>query len=114
MRAIASKLKRKLKKGDKLERCGVVLVDGCVLETPNVHAKPEVGFMLRPEDMIKHGDQLAGSWHTHPGHTAALSHEDYKGFSQWPQLTHYIIGIDGVRAYAVVDGFVEEVSLAAD
>jgi proteasome lid subunit RPN8/RPN11 len=114
MPAIASKLKRKLKKGDTLERCGLVLADGSCLEKTNIHSDPERGFMLRSEDMLAHMEQLVGSWHTHPKQTAALSQQDYNGFSQWPQLTHYIIGTDGVRAYRMIDDVIQEVSLAAD
>jgi proteasome lid subunit RPN8/RPN11 len=114
MRAIASKLKRKLKADDTIERCGLVLADGSCPEKKNIHAVPEKGFMFRAQDLIENEEQLVGSWHTHPGQTAALSHEDYTGFSQWPQLVHYIIGTDGVRAYRTVDGVIQEVDLAAD
>lgn len=114
MRAIVSKLKRKLKATDTVERCGVVLVDGTAVETPNIHPEPEKGFAFDAKVLVKHGDELAGSWHTHPGQSAALSQEDYAGFCHWPQLTHYIIGTDGVRAYRVVDGIIQEVDVAAD
>lgn len=114
MRAIASKLKRKLKPTDKLERCGLILVDGTAVQVDNIHPQPERGFMMPAQVLIKHGDELAGTWHTHPGQSAVLSQEDYAGFSQWPQLTHYIVGTDGVRAYSVVDGIIQELDVAAD
>lgn len=114
MRAIARKLQRKLKPADTEERCGIVLVDGTAVQLPNVHQNPERGFMIRVEELIKHGDELAGTWHTHPGGTSVLSQDDYQGFRQWPSLTHYIVGADGVRAYRVDNDAVMEVSLAAD
>jgi proteasome lid subunit RPN8/RPN11 len=104
---VASKLKRKLRKTDTVERCGLVLANGSCPEKPNIHPQPERGFMFRAEDLLENENSLVGSWHTHPGQSAALSHEDYNGFSQWPHLTHYIIGTDGVRAYRVIDGIVE-------
>jgi proteasome lid subunit RPN8/RPN11 len=64
--------------------------------------------------MFKYQTMLAGTWHTHPGKEAALSQDDYLGFANWPELTHYIVGTDGVRAYRVVDGIIQEIDLAAD
>lgn len=112
MRAIASKLKRKLRKSDTAERCGLVLTDGTVAEVANIHQDPEQGFRIAAAEMLKHEAALAGTWHTHPGETANLSHEDYAGFSQWPELTHYIIGTDGIRAYRFDDGLIVEIDLA--
>ena len=114
MRAIARKLRRKLKPSDTEERCGLILVDGTAVQVDNVHPQPQRGFMMRPEVLVKHGDELAGTWHTHPGQSATLSQEDYSGFCHWPQLIHYIVGNDGVRAYRVEDGIIQEVDLAAD
>lgn len=111
---IRSKVKRKLKAMDTEERCGLILADGSVFQSKNIHPNPERAFMVAPEDLVEHEDNLFGTWHTHPNQPAALSQEDYSGFCQWPTLTHFIVGTDGVRAYRVVEGVIEEVSLAAN
>ena len=107
MNALASRLKRKLRPTDTEERCGLVLRDGRCFQVENTHGEPARGFRLDASEMVKHEGELAGTWHTHPNQTAALSEEDFMGFRQWPDLTHYIIGTDGVRGYRVVDGFLE-------
>lgn len=104
MTAIVSKLKKKLKAGDTVERCGLVLASGRVFQTDNVHPEPEKGFEIPIEKMIEFEQELVGTWHTHPGKPATLSEADYDGFRNWPSLTHYIVGADGVRAYRVEDG----------
>lgn len=113
MRVTPSKLKRKLRKSDTEERCGLILKDGTILDCANIHPEPARAFMVDPRDLIANEDELAGTWHTHPGQGSALSQDDYVGFSQWPELTHCIVGTDGVSAYRCVDGIVQEVDLAA-
>lgn len=112
MRDIIRKLKRKLKPADVEERCGLILKTGKVFQVENIHSNPSRGFMVSGEDLYRYEDLLIGTWHTHPGMTASLSQEDYAGFGQWPDLLHFIVGTDGVRAYKVDDGFVQEVDLA--
>lgn len=107
MSAIVRKLKRKLKPTDDVERCGLVLANGDTLSVQNEHPNRAGAFMISARDMLKY--EPVGTWHTHPSASAAFSQEDYLGFCNWPQLTHYIIGIDGVRAYRVEDGIVVEV-----
>jgi proteasome lid subunit RPN8/RPN11 len=108
MTAIASKLKQKLTADDTEERCGLVLADGTILDTINKHPQPTTGFLIGVKDLLEH-ENLVGTWHTHPGQSAALSQDDYLGFSAWHQLTHYIVGTDGVRAYkSDADGVIEE------
>lgn len=111
MSEIASILQTKLETNDTVERCGLVLTDGTVIETENKHDNPDKGFRMSAADLIQHEDQLAGTWHTHPGQKANLSEEDYRGFNQWPALKHYIIGIDGVRCFEVEAGLILEVDL---
>jgi len=115
MRAIVSKLKRKLKATDTEERCGLILKDGTVFQTPNVHENPVLGFRIPGEVLLANEAKMIGTWHTHPGKTSVFSQEDYFGFLNWPDLTHYIVGTDGVRAYRTDDGvIIREVNLAAD
>ena len=113
MRDIVRKLKRKLRKDDTLERCGLVLSDGMVFQLENIHPQPERGFIIPGSEMFKYATTLCGTWHTHPGREATFSQEDYFGFCNWPDLIHFIIGTDGVKAYRVEDGVIVEVDLAA-
>lgn len=97
------------------ELCGAVLSDGRLVELPNEHAHPEVGFMISGKALDKLGSKLVGTWHTHPTTSAHLSQEDYLGFASWPGLIHYIAGTDGVRAYTSDDsGLVWETDIAPD
>lgn len=105
---ITAKLASKLTESDTKERCGIVLSDGEVIEFENRHAEPEKGYCISAADHGQYEDVLVATWHTHPAQTANLSQEDYNGFLQWPHLRHYIIGIDGVRIFVVVDGMVIE------
>lgn len=114
MRAIVSKLKRKLKKTDTEERCGLVLADGTVFQTPNVHSDPVNGFRIPGADLLANEETMTGTWHTHPGKTSVFSQEDYFGFLAWPDLTHFIVGTDGVRAYRAEGDIIREVDLASD
>lgn len=108
MRAIRSKLKRKLKAADTEERCGLILKGGKVIDVPNLHADPTQGFRIDGAVMLEHEEKLVGTWHTHPKTPALLSQEDYTGFLNWPDLTHYIIGQDTIRAYKVEHGVIRE------
>lgn len=103
MPGIKSSLKRKLKKADTIEKCGLILRDGTILDVENIYPDPTEGFQIPAKDMIDNEDQMVATWHTHPGKTANLSEMDYNGFKQWPTLTHYVIGTDKVREF-VVDG----------
>lgn len=110
MPAIVSKLKRKLKAGDTEERCGLILEGGKIITAPNIHPEPTNGFMIDPSALLLNEQKMIGTWHTHPNGQSVLSAADHQGFRQWPNLTHYVIGEDGVRAYEVEDGLVLEVS----
>jgi proteasome lid subunit RPN8/RPN11 len=87
--------------GTGAERCGLILTRGTIIEAPNIAADPEHSYEISPEIVLKYLPRLKGTWHTHPGQDANLSEEDDTGFKNWPKLTHYIIGSDGVRAYTV-------------
>lgn len=96
-----------------LERCGVILHSAGVVELENEHPQPEKGFMMSGKLLADYGDDLAGTWHTHPTTSAHLSQDDYLGFGCWSGLLHYIAGTDGVRLYeASDDGLVWETPLA--
>lgn len=109
MKDIKSKLKTKLKKGDTSERCGIVLTNGEIIEAPNTHSDPEKGFVIPPEVMFEAIDNLYGTWHTHPAQVSNLSQEDYFGFLAWPELHHFVVGVDGVREFTVDGEIIVEV-----
>ena len=109
MRAIRSKLTKLFAEGATNERCGLVLKRGKLVEVHNAHPNPDKGFVISAGAMHEHGDKVIGTWHTHPDASAALSQDDYHGFTNWPGLIHYIVGTDGVRAYkADADGIISE------
>lgn len=83
------------------ERCGLILDTGEVIETENIAEDTLEAFEIPAEDMLQYELNLTGTWHTHPGQSANLSHEDYAGFLAWPDLDHHIIGADGLRTYRV-------------
>lgn len=110
MNAIVSKLLKKYDKDHEDERCGL-LIGNKIVEAKNTHPTPSKGFIIPAEFMLKYEDTATGTWHTHPNETSNLSHEDYDGFSQWPNLVHYIIGVDGVRCFQLEGDLIVEVDL---
>lgn len=76
-----------------LERCGLITARGRVIEIDNVHTSPELGYRMDPKQVLEHLDKTVATWHTHPDSDPNLSQEDYAGFSQWPALKHYIVGM---------------------
>lgn len=88
------------------ERCGFVLTDDEVVQLDNIHPDPTKGFEIDPKETLHYIDRLCGIWHTHPGSASVLSGEDKLCMEYWPDLSHYIVGEDGVREYVVEDGVV--------
>lgn len=86
------------------ERVGFVLKNGKIVEVDNVCEKPEEGFDVRGEDILKYTPQAKATWHTHPNADSNLSANDYETFMNWPELDHYIVGTDGVRRFYVEAG----------
>jgi hypothetical protein len=82
------------------ERGGVILADGRIVELLNVADDPTTGY-VPSDDLFDFLDDLVALFHTHPGESANLSTEDWETFVLWPSASHFIIGIDGVRGYAV-------------
>jgi proteasome lid subunit RPN8/RPN11 len=89
-----------------LERGGVILSDGTLVELPNNAEDPSFGYFTDVANLEPYEDDLWATWHTHPGATANLSVEDNETFVQWPDLLHAIVGTDGVRWYQVRKGAV--------
>jgi len=83
------------------ERVGFVMADDTIVEVANNAADPENGFEVSPEDVIFYIEEkgAVGIWHTHPDKNSNLSSEDYPSFLAYKDMTHFIVGNDGVRAY---------------
>ena len=81
-----------LQPNDVDERCGLILKDGTIVEIENVAAVPDKSYKMNPVEVIKHADNIAATWHTHPDSDPNLSGADYTGFLGWPGLEHFIIG----------------------
>lgn len=83
------------------ERVGFVLPDSTLVEVANTADNPKNAFVVSIDDLEKYADTAAGTWHTHPHGSSVLSGEDYVNFRNWPDLLHFIVGVDGVSAYRV-------------
>lgn len=72
-----------------------------IVEVGNYAEKPQEGFMISASDIryFTEDNPYEATWHTHPGQDSNLSGEDYDMFYNWPDLMHFIIGLDGVRLY---------------
>ncbi|BCJ91773.1 hypothetical protein IZ6_25080 [Terrihabitans soli] len=86
------------------ERVGFILRSGEIVEVKNVCEKPEEGFEVSGDDLLKHLPEIVGTWHTHPSGSSNLSMEDMAGFLNWPDWEHFIVGQDGVTRYVVSEG----------
>ena len=82
------------------ERGGVILNDGSLVEMTNFGDEDDV-CVLDPMELLGVEDRMVATWHTHPTTSAALSGMDWDTFTGWPDLLHCIVGVDGVRWYAV-------------
>ena len=99
------KLDAKLRKCFELSRehIGFVLKTGDLVELENVSESPDETFSFHPEEFAKYFSQAVATWHTHTGKDANLSFDDYQFFLSWPELGHFIISLDAVWYYEVVD-----------
>jgi proteasome lid subunit RPN8/RPN11 len=96
------KLKEFLNETD--ERVGFVLTSGEVVEVENICPDKTNGFEVKAEDILKYEDQIISSWHTHPGAKSCLSPNDYYGFLNYTNWTHFIVGTEGITEYTVENG----------
>ena len=101
-----------LKDDDTIERCGLILKDGTVVEIKNVAPDPAIAYEMDPVELLPYVEAgtIESTWHTHPQSDPTLSGADHEGFLTWPDLGHCIIGRrDGqvaVARYRVEEGFV--------
>jgi proteasome lid subunit RPN8/RPN11 len=88
------------------EICGLIDVYGHIHLVENVHAEPEKGYRMDAVAALRllNDQDITATVHTHPKGDSNLSQEDYAGFSLWPELTHYVVGHDGVTKYWFENG----------
>ena len=86
------------------ERCGFVGLEDEILECKNICHEPANGFDFSGEDLLRYEDQVKASWHTHTGTNCNLTSDDRASFLNYPSLSHYIVGSDGVACYVVEGG----------
>ncbi len=101
-------IESQLQPNDAVERCGLILENGDIIEVRNVALEPENSYEMDPIGVLEYIDQAIATWHTHPKGPSGLSGEDHKGFLYWPKLEHLVISPDGVRSYRVDNGVVVE------
>lgn len=80
------------------ERCGLILLDGTILELPNIHPDPVNAYEMDAQDFL---DKAWATWHTHPRTSGNLSSEDYLNFCMPPadELVHFIVDSREVWRY---------------
>lgn len=83
------------------ESCGFVLLDGSVIEVPNVASNPKENFQVSEEDLQTYESQAVATWHTHPSSSCNLSAPDYLCFLAFPNLQHYIYDGDRLARYSI-------------
>lgn len=89
------------------ERCGFILQDGTVIETPNVHSEPSWYFKIDQSEIDKHLPDIYAFWHSHPDNNLNLSLADYFSFTAYPKHKHRIYNSENQYAeYYVRRGFV--------
>lgn len=85
------------------ERVGFIVNDE-IVEVDNISQDPQNSFLVGAEDVLRYEEIATATWHTHPNEDANLSVGDYETFQNFPDMTHFIVGRDGVRVYEIVDG----------
>lgn len=79
-----------------LERCGVVLSTGEVVELENEHSEPQNNFSM---DLALFSENVIATWHTHPHDSPNLSVTDYNTFRSFPKLKHLIVSSKEIWGY---------------
>jgi proteasome lid subunit RPN8/RPN11 len=85
------------------ERVGLVLKSGEIVELPNVSSEPDDSFLVMATDMMPFLSAMVATWHTHPKGGLSPSVTDMESFAMWPDLKHYIVAPEGVRAFTVTE-----------
>lgn len=85
-----------------VELCGVIDLQGDIVECVNLARYPQDAFQFEEEDL----QGVAASWHSHPKTSANLSIQDFYFFKSWPSILHFVIASSEVRCFAVLNGTV--------
>ena len=106
------KCKQKLQSfwSPEVERCGIILSTGEVVERKNQALESSDRFEMLIEDF----EGAEATWHSHPLGLGNLSIADYWFFSTWPNLLHFIVSSAGVRCYVFAEGSVRNLDEAED
>lgn len=93
-----------------VERCGVILKDGTVVEATNIHKTPENNFMIGSDFLDDLDlDNVSCFWHSHPSNDLNLSLSDYENFLKYPDHIHRIYSAFDHADYYIRRGFVMRV-----
>ena len=84
-----------------IERFGLVLDDGSIVELRNQSQRPDQNAVVAQDDIDAHGDRVVATWHTHLKGNVNLSAADYRMFLGMPQCMHYIVTDTRVRSFVV-------------
>ena len=87
-----------------IERVGLVLVDGTVVELRNHSETPGKTLRVDPSEIEPLRPAVVAMWHTHPENNANLSPMDWYMFKGLPEWTHYIVTETCVRSFIVTNG----------
>lgn len=87
-----------------IERCGIVLRDGRIIELKNRSANGADEFVMDLEEFEGDHGEIVATWHTHPTTGPNLSVMDYLLFQSKPKWFHYIVAEQEVWCYAVKNG----------
>lgn len=93
-----------LLKEDTVERCGIILTSGEILELENVHPSPENNFAMLN---IDERPDVQATWHTHPHTSPNLSVADYLAFQEYPNLRHYVVSRSAIWCFGVRSGILQ-------
>lgn len=84
------------------EACGVILKGGEVVLCENLHPDPENFFALEISKITQ--PDVVATWHTHPKSGPNLSIADYRAFSAFPRLRHFIVSYKETWCFYVKNG----------
>lgn len=87
-----------------VERFGLVLLEGTIIELKNVSLEPRNQLIVDRAEVDQFKGSTQATWHTHPNNRPNLSAEDYWMFLALPPMDHYIITETKVRKFSVRNG----------
>lgn len=88
-----------------VERCGLILRSGEIVEIENSASAPEFEFEMADEAIAPYKDSMIATWHTHTEDNPNLSLDDYLTFTRLKDLNHFIISQRRVVEFGTVNNF---------